>query len=586
MKKRNRKNLTVSTKLNLIIILIIFTLGIFTMGIAYYTIKSSNLKDMNNALHDSALIIAQSTNKEKILSALGQPNDQNPDVRDLTKEMDYINQHSSVITNLNLISKVNGKYHAPVLSSSILDAGVSYDSELESIGISKKYISKIDQVFKSKKVLATEIYGDQYGQYKTGLAPLLDDDGNVIAVYAVDYDVSSVKSKALEEALKVFYMTIVFLIISSIFVRFFVAKYFKPINSLSEASKKVAEGNLDIEPIEVKSKDEIGILTENFNSMIDHLRTIIISVKKAASEVETSSTSLSNNMNGVRGLTNQIVGSMQEIASGTDSQVDHTGQTTRIIEEMSLGIQRITESAAIISENAIHSSDDAAKGNKVTEKTVQQMTLINQTVHQSANLVQSLNKHSEQIQGIVKIITDIATQTNLLALNAAIEASRAGEHGRGFAVVADEVRKLAEQSSESTRQISEILTKVQTLTSETVLTMENAVQEVNQGILHVNESDSSFAQILDSIRLVSEQIQEITATFEEITAGSEEVTQSVQIMENISKKSRDNTKEVADSSLSQLDIIEDMTEESYELKRLSDRLQTTVEKFTVNEGDK
>ncbi len=87
-------------------------------------------------------------------------------------------------------------------------------------------------------------------------------------------------------------------------------------------------------------------------------------------------------------------------------------------------------------------------------------------------LVQHLGKNSKEIGTIVKMIDDIADQTNLLALIAAIEAARAGVAGSGFTVVADEVRRLAEQSGQATKQISDVITRVQEKTMDVVKTAE------------------------------------------------------------------------------------------------------------------
>ena len=63
----------------------------------------------------------------------------------------------------------------------------------------------------------------------------------------------------------------------------------------------------------------------------------------------------------------------------------------------------------------------------------------------------------EKIGRIIGNINSISEQTNLLALNAAIESARAGEAGRGFAVVADEVRQLSIRTTDSVKEISDLI---------------------------------------------------------------------------------------------------------------------------------
>lgn len=570
-----------STKFTFILVAILFLFGISSMGLSYYIIKESNLKDMDKSLHDTSLVLAQFIDKNMVKSILKQPNADNPDVLQSTKEMDEIINRSGSVVNMNLVSLVDGRLYAPSLSSSILESGAEYNLDLEQAGLSPEYLARSKEAMDKQVVMATEIYGDKFGMYKTGFAPILDDNGGVLAAIAVDYDVSKVTAKAWSEAMKIFYVTIAILLIAGTGMYIVVRRKFAPIQALTTNSKRVAEGDLEVELLETKSNDEMGLLITNYNLMIDNLKHIITSVKKVSEHVAGSSHILSSNMNEVMNSNHHIVATMQEIASGAEAQVERADQSSRIFEEMGIAIQRMAESASAISQSSTTTTHDAEKGNQSTQRAVKQMNQISQIVNQSASLVKVLGQRSEEIGNIVGIIAGIASQTNLLALNAAIEAARAGEYGRGFAVVADEVRKLAEQSEDSTRQISNIITQIQNDTMDSVKMMDHAVKEVGDGMEIVHEAEMAFGQISQSIRHIAEQIQEVSATFEEMSAATEDVTNSVQQMDTISKNSRDNTKAVAEASISQMDTIEEISSQAQSLKELSEELQMIIKNFRI-----
>ena len=518
---------------------------------------------------------------ESLNSILHQPDATNQDALRLTKEMDAINDESNIITNLFLITVDGESINAPVLSSSVLELGAEYNQDMIAMGLSPDFLARIKEVFETKQATATAVYSDEFGSFKTGLTPILAEDGSILAAYAIDYDVSMVTAKAISEALWILMITALFLIGSSIAVYSLLKKKLTPIQQLSGLSRKVAEGNLEIEALPVISNDEVGVLTTNFNAMIETLRTVIQSATNVSSRVSNSAQVLSTSMQGATDSYNTVAASMQEIASGADLQVQKAQEGSIVIEEMSVGIMRIAISSNQITESSLTASEEAEKGHDSTTKSVAQMNAISEAVNQSATSVKMLGAHSGKIEEIVGIITGIASQTNLLALNAAIEAARAGDAGSGFAVVADEVRKLAEQSETSAREISTLISHIQRDTQDSVQVMMHAVEEVDNGLLMISDSERSFGHILTSIHQVSGQIQELSATIEEMAAGTEEVTASVQKMEEFSITSRDNTRVVAEASVSQLQAVHRITDEAQVLTDLSDELLDVVNTFVV-----
>lgn len=581
MKTRKKQQMSISKKLTAIVVSILLLFGLVTLGLSYYIVRNSNLTDMNQSLSDKGMILAKTIDITTLKSILENPTNSNSDALRLTSEMDAINDNSDSITNLFLIT-VNGEnINAPVLSSSILELGAEYNQDMIAMGLSPDFLARIKEVFDTKKATATDIYSDEYGSYKTGLTPILDENGDMLAAYAIDYDVSMVTGKAMSEALWTLLVTVIFLIGSSIAVYTLLRKKLTPIQQLSLQSKKVAEGNLELEPLPVTSTDEVGMLTQNFNSMIDNLKKVIKSTTNVSERVSNTANVLSVNMQEASDSYNNVASSMQEIASGADLQVQKAKESTITIEEMNIGIQRIAMTSNQISESSILASEEAERGNESTNKSVAQMNAISKAVNQSAASVKLLGEHSNKIEEIVGIITGIASQTNLLALNAAIEAARAGEAGSGFAVVADEVRKLAEQSEASAREISTLISHIQHDTNESVNIMVHAVEEVDHGIVMINDSEKSFSQILTSIHHVTGQIQELSATIEEMAAGMEEVTSAVKDMEDFSVNSKDNTRAVAATSASQLNTVQRVSEEAQVLSELSDELMNVVNTFVV-----
>src|SRR5699024_8660442 len=162
-------------------------------------------------------------------------------------------------------------------------------------------------------------------------------------------------------------------------------------------------------------------------------------------------------------------------------QANNAGELSSSMQEFSGKIETVNENSEQIQDSSNDVLENALEGSQLMDASMNQMAKIDEIVLDAVRKVEGLDAQSQEISKLVEVVQDIAEQTNLLALNAAIEASRAGEHGKGFAVVADEVRKLAEQVSASVTDISDIISRIQTESSNVTDSLQVGYKDVERG---------------------------------------------------------------------------------------------------------
>lgn len=356
----------------------------------------------------------------------------------------------------------------------------------------------------------------------------------------------------------------------------------KPINKMNARLREIAEGEGDLtQTIELSSKDELGEMAYSFNKMISKLRELIKQVGYNAEQVAASSEQLSASSEETTRATEQIASTVQDVAIGTTKQVENMNETSITVNNISLSVNKIACSSEVVTTTADQALKKAAEGDKAVATAVRQMNNINDTVNQLSEMVKRLGERSSQIGKIVEAITGIAGQTNLLALNAAIEAARAGEHGRGFAVVADEVRKLAEQSAQSAREITQLITAIQNDTNNTVASMEDTTSQVVEGISFVHDAGKSFEQIQQAVQEVTSHIQEVTSAVQEMSDGTKHLVQSVKHTSETLDLTVTGTHSMSAATEEQLAAMEEISASSTSLSNMAEELKELVGRFKV-----
>ncbi|WP_419095569.1 methyl-accepting chemotaxis protein [Alkalihalobacterium alkalicellulosilyticum] len=192
--------------------------------------------------------------------------------------------------------------------------------------------------------------------------------------------------------------------------------------------------------------------------------------------------------------------------------------------------------------------------------------------------MEGLRNQNKNIINFLTKISDISEQTNLLALNAAIEAARAGEHGRGFAIVADEVRKLATDSKQTTEEISEIITTIETQTEQIAKEIEQGAIAIQKGKQVTETTEKRFDQINANTELVSTQSTKVESLLSQLLSDSQEITTEISSVTAITQQSSASVEEILASIEEQHHRIEEIVTSFAELENLTNQLEELLAK--------
>jgi len=355
----------------------------------------------------------------------------------------------------------------------------------------------------------------------------------------------------------------------------------KPVNRIAKAANNIATGDLRQEDVKVKTKDEIRKLADSFNVMKANLRSLIDNIAINVEHTTTSAGELAASTDDVTSSSNDVAKRIELMARG-GSQAVVTGQETAMaMDETARGVQRIAEATQMLHSKALDTQSVATNGEKMLQKTENQMMVIQQSSDKTNALIKQLSTQSTEIENITKVITEITDQTNLLALNAAIEAVRAGEHGQGFAVVADEVRKLAEESKISANQIINLINDIQQNTLEVEKAVSVTVQNIDEGVSYIHHAQNAFNGIMGAIEDMASEIEDVSASTQQISASTEEVAASVNEMSAVAKNVAEQSETISSAIEEQTSTIQEMNAVAQSLNDGATTLQAHINKFKV-----
>jgi len=488
-----------------------------------------------------------------------------------------------------LLSKELNVSHAYVLAPFGQDGAMTYmlssesDSEGPKAGDPYVPTKDFERNWETAQKDGSAVYEsklDNGEKWITYLQPIHNNNGETIAIFQLDFDPSHMQEQLNTMMKSEAAIAFGILVIGIALIVLFLRRMLAPLKRLARLSEQAAGGDLTVS-VAVQSNDEIGRLSTAFNGMISNLNGLIHSVQTLSQTVNNNAESVHNNAGDSSSQTRIVADAVREVAAGSEQQLQSSKESQRAMMEITIGIQRIAESASAVADLAQDTSEKSTTGGERIDSTVAQMNTIEGRLVQTAAEVQELQAGNRSIQEVMDLITDVATQTHLLALNASIEAARAGEHGRGFAVVAHEIRKLAERAGESSSQVTDMLGSIVLRTNAMAHSVANSLQEAQEGMVIAAEAGEAFRAIEAGIRTLVSQMQEVSASTEEMSAGSEQIAASLDELERIAEHAANQASSASHAAERQLDLMGEVEEASESMKSAVGELTTVVQSFKV-----
>ncbi|MCW8827182.1 MAG: methyl-accepting chemotaxis protein [Gammaproteobacteria bacterium] len=326
----------------------------------------------------------------------------------------------------------------------------------------------------------------------------------------------------------------------------------RSVNDLEKTSSQLASGDLTARTIYL-GKDELGRVSSAFNTMGDNFSSVIQNLSNATGQLASAAEETST-------VTEQT-------SQGINRQQVETEQVATAMNEMSATVHEVAQNAALAAESARMADDAASQGRGVIEQTISVINGLASDVERASGVIHTLEQGSVDIGSVLDVIRGIAEQTNLLALNAAIEAARAGEQGRGFAVVADEVRSLASRTQESTKEIDEMISRLQSGAREAVEAMELSRKQAQAGVDQAAEAGASLNDITNAVTQINDMNTQIASAAEEQSSVAEEINRNIITITQVADETAVGAVQTSNAST--------------EVARLSEELQELVSRFKV-----
>lgn len=434
--------------------------------------------------------------------------------------------------------------------------------------LDEKLISRLDG-----KVHSTFILGDYL--YTTNT---LNDEWRIVSNIKTD--------TVLEEVYEIrnftFIIAAVCVIISIILGILFAQIITEPIQKLVKVIKKAETGDLTVKA-DFKAIGDIRVLNASFNGMLSQIKGLVSDAenvsKQVAAEVEKINEIAKNSHN----ISENISIAIEDIAKGSTIQYDRSQESFESLEKLadniSYTISSVDEVSTTTEKTRIIGNESISQIEQLKEKT----NASGETLENMRETFEVLVSEVKNIEDVLSFILGISDETGMLAMNASIEAARAGEAGKGFSVVAGQVSKLAKQTEDSTKNISDVITKIKTDVDSTMNILKTSTAVFKEQSIMVDEMIKSFEKIILSTNDINEKIDEVRNTTDKMNLLKEDSLEATRSILEVAENSSANTEEVASVTIEELEVSRELADKATVLSEQVAKLRESISKFIVDD---
>ncbi|MDF2938112.1 MAG: chemotaxis protein [Paenibacillaceae bacterium] len=364
-------------------------------------------------------------------------------------------------------------------------------------------------------------------------------------------------------------------------IRMIESKLTETVEHMTRVAMNVAKGDFS-QKVRIESNDAFGDLGNALNQMIDKLRGILKDTTSIARQVSDTTINIRNKSQEFRDVLGQVAVSTNELAVGASSISEDVSDMTGSVRDIEGKVESFANSAKSMNDKSglmitlVEKGRNAVEGQGMGMKSNIAATLA------VAATIKDLAKQAEGITKITRTIKDIAEQTNLLSLNASIEAARAGEHGRGFAVVAQQVRNLAEESTQATKEVFNLVNRIQSGVKEASENIKANEEIVNMQSGMIEETAQVFNEIVQSIQYITESIHSFNQESVIMLDGARKISTAIENISAITQQSAAGTEEVSASMNEQISSIQEMTDQADRMSQVSGQMLRTIQIFRLD----